>query len=672
MSEFGKQASGAELDTLCVNTIRTLAMDGVQAANSGHPGMPMGTAAMGHAIWSRFLKHNPADPTWANRDRFVLSAGHGSMLLYSLLHMTGYDLPLEELKNFRQWGSKTPGHPELGATVGVETTTGPLGQGAASGVGMALAAQMAAARFNTEKYLLINHHVYAILGDGCQMEGLTSEAASFAGHLKLGNLIYLYDDNEITIEGSTSLAFSEDVGARYEAYGWQVLRCDGLDVDAVSACLEDGKAETEKPTMIICKGLMGAGSVSLAGSHKAHGAPLGDEEIAKSKKAMGWPENESFVVPEAVTSFFAQKGIAWQKDQDAWDAMFAAYAQEFPEKAAEFKRVNSGVLPENLEAALPVFEAGGSLASRASGGKVINALAAVMPELVGGSADLSPSNNTDIKDGGSIAPGSFEGRILHFGVRENAMGSIMNGMAVYGGFVPFGGTFMVFADYMRPAMRLAALMKQRVIYVLTHDSIFVGEDGPTHQPVEHLASMRCIPNLTVIRPSDANEVAQAWLAAIQNTSGPTALILTRQNLDTIDRTAFASAQGLQKGAYTVSGADISDPDGILVATGSEVGLALDAAKALQATGKKIRVVSMPSWELFDAQDEAYRALVLPKGVKKVVLEAGLSMGWHKYVGQDAGVVCIDHFGASAPYKKLAAVYGLSVENVVKVAAEVGI
>jgi transketolase len=664
MTDFGKQAAGKELDQLAINTIKTLAMDGVQAAKSGHPGMPMGTAVMAYTLWAKFLKHNPANPQWTNRDRFVLSAGHGSMLLYALLHVTGYNLPLEELKKFRQWGSKTPGHPEFGHTAGVETTTGPLGQGFATGVGMGLASKMLAARFNTPQYPLIDHWVYAIAGDGDMMEGVTSEAASLAGHLKLGNLIYLYDDNQITIEGNTSLAFSEDVGKRFEAYGWHVQKVNGLDGDQVTAAITQAQGVGDRPSLIVCTTKMAAGAATLEGSHEAHGAPLGDEEIAATKRKMGWPETEKFLVPEAVKNLFTTKRNEWQAREDAWKKLLAGYTRDEAAKAKELQRVLSGQLCDGLEGVLPVFKAGEAIASRNSSGKVLNMLITAVPELVGGSADLAPSNKTDIKNGGDVLPGSFGAKNMHFGIREHAMGSMLNGMAIYGGFIPYGGTFFVFADYMRPAIRLAALMKLRVIYVFTHDSIFVGEDGPTHQPIEHLASLRCIPNVTVIRPADANEVKQAWLAAIRNTTGPTALILSRQDLPTVDRTKFAPAEGLQRGAYTLAGADIAKPDVIFMASGSEVGLAMAAAEKLATQGKKARVVSMPSWELFDKQDAAYRAQVLPEGVKKVVIEAGRSMGWHKYAGADAAFVTIETFGASAPYKKLAEEFGLTVDNVV--------
>jgi len=656
-----------DLDQLCVNTIRTLAMDAVEKAKSGHPGMPMGAAAMAYVLWTRFLKHNPADPTWPDRDRFVLSAGHGCMLLYSLLHLTGYDLPLEELKQFRQWGSRTPGHSEYRKTPGVETTTGPLGQGFATGVGMAIAERMLAARFNRPGHTIVDHYTYAIVSDGDLMEGVASEAASLAGHLRLGKLIYLYDDNKITIEGSTDLAFSENVAERFEAYGWHVQRVDGNDLQAVETALRAAQAEERRPSLIIARTHIAYGSPNKQDSPEAHGAPLGEEEVRLTKQALGWPTDEPFYIPEAALAHFRRALQAGSAAQAAWQARFAAYEKAYPELAAEWRRVMSGELPEGWEKHLPVFEpSAGPMATREASGKVLNALAPHIPELVGGSADLAPSNLTYLAGMGDFQAANRGGRNLHFGVREHAMGAILSGMALHGGLKPYGGTFLVFSDYMRPAMRLAAMMELPVIYVLTHDSIGLGEDGPTHQPVEHLASLRAIPHLTVIRPADATETVAAWKVALEHRSGPVVLALSRQKLPIIDRSIYAAADGLARGAYVLADASLSHVDLILIATGSEVHLALEARTVLEQRGIGTRVVSMPSWELFDAQPREYQEAVLPPQVTaRLAIEAGVGQGWCRYVGQQGDVVSLERFGASAPYKVLLKEFGFTVDNVVQ-------
>ena len=650
----------SNLDQLCVNTIRTLAMDGVQKANSGHPGMPMGMADAAYVLWTQFLKHNPADPTWADRDRFVLSAGHGSMLLYSLLYLTGYNLPLEQLKQFRQWESLTPGHPEYGDTPGVETTTGPLGQGFATGVGMALAERLLAARLNRPGFEVVGHHTYGIVSDGDLMEGISHEAASLAGHLGLGKLIYLYDDNQITIEGNTALAFSEDIVGRFEAYGWQVLAVDGHDRAAIAGAIEQAQADTERPSLIICRTHIGYGSPNKQDTASAHGEPLGAEEVRRAKEALGWPADAEFYVPEEALARFRAAQDQGAKAQGKWDGLVARYENEYPDEAAEWKRRLAGELPENWEAALPSFEAGdGPLATRAAGGKIMAALGPVLPELVGGSADLHPSTKTYLSDYAAVSKDDYGARNLHFGIREHAMGGIMNGMALHGGFRPYGSTFLVFSDYVRPSVRLAALMGQPVIYVFTHDSIFVGEDGPTHQPVEHVASLRAIPGLTVIRPADANETVAAWRTTIAHEEGPVALILTRQKLPIL---AQADATGVARGGYVLD--DVPAPQVILVASGSEVSVALEAKELLAGEGIAARVVSMPSWELFEAQPQAYRDEVLPPGVgARVTVEAGVPLGWDRYAGPQGAIIGLGRFGASAPYQRLAQEFGFTAENV---------
>ncbi len=652
------------LDTLCINTIRTLSMDGVQKANSGHPGTPMGLAPVAYTLWTGFLKHNPVDPSWPDRDRFVLSCGHASMLIYSLLFLTGYDLPLEELRQFRQWGSKTPGHPEHGLTPGVETTTGPLGQGFGNAVGMAIAERYLAEVFNRPGHTIVDHYTYGLCSDGDLMEGVSHEAASLAGHLGLGKLIFFYDDNHITIEGDTDLTFSEEVGHRFEAYGWHVQRVDGNNVPQISEALKRARAETLRPSLIIARTHIAEGSPNKHDTAAAHGSPLGADEVKLTKQHLGWPDQDFYVPDEALAHFrqAVERGKAAQAD---WQRRFEAYAAAYPELAALWKRALDGDLPEGWDAELPVFTAEGPpIATRVASGKVINAIAPRLPLLIGGSADLAPSTDTLMKGFADFGtqPG---GRNMHFGVREHGMGAALNGMALHGGVIPYGATFLIFSDYMRPSIRLAALMEQRVIYVFTHDSIGLGEDGPTHQPVEQLSALRAIPNLTVIRPCDGNETAEAWRAALLRKDGPTALALTRQNLPHLDRTVYASASGLHRGAYILADAPNGQPDMILLASGSEVSLITEAAKRLAERGIQARVVSVPSMEIFNRQPKEYQESILPSAVtKRLAVEAAAPMSWYRYVGLDGAVVGIERFGASAPYKTLMEKYGLTVENVV--------
>ncbi|HIP87105.1 MAG TPA: transketolase [Anaerolineales bacterium] len=655
------------LDELCINTIRTLAMDAVQKANSGHPGMPMGMADVAYVLWTRFLKHNPADPKWPDRDRFVLSAGHGSMLLYALLHLTGYDLPLEELKNFRQWGSRTPGHPEYGHTPGVETTTGPLGQGFANGVGMAIAERFLAATFNRPGFPIFDHYTYAIVSDGDLMEGISHEAASLAGHLGLGKLIYLYDDNDISIEGSTDITFTEDVAARFRAYGWHVQAVDGYDLAAIEAAIRAAWAETDRPSLIVCRTHIGYGSPNKQDDPSVHGAPLGEEEVRLTKEALGWPPDAHFLVPSEALAVFRRALEEGREAQARWEAMFERYAREYPKEAALLRRLWAGGLPEGWEEAIPTFSpADGPLATRKASGAVLNALADALPTLIGGSADLAPSNATLLKGFEDFQRGTPAGRNLRFGVREHAMGAILNGMALHGGLIPYGGTFLVFSDYMRPAVRLAAMMEIGVVYVWTHDSVWIGEDGPTHQPVEHLAALRAVPNLVLIRPCDANETAIAWKVALKRRDGPTVLILTRQSLPILDRSGMGGPENLERGAYVLRDAPEGRPDIILIGTGSEVHLALAAQEALAERGIRARVVSMPSWELFDAQPPEYRAQVLPPDVPaRLAVEAAVPMGWERYVGPQGAVMGLDRFGASAPYKVLMEKFGFTPKAVVE-------
>ncbi len=663
-----------EIDQLAVRTIRVLAIEGVEKAGSGHPGMPLGSAPMAHVVWSRHLKFDPRDPTWPDRDRFVLSAGHGSMLLYSLLHLAGYDLSIDDLKQFRQWGSRTPGHPENGLTPGVEVTTGPLGQGFANGVGMAVTEAFLAATFSPGREL-VDHYVYAIVSDGDMMEGVASEAASLAGHLGLGRLIYLYDDNHISIEGSTDLAFTEDVGARFEAYGWHVQRLsDGNDLEAVDRAVGVAREVQDKPSLIIVRTHIGYGSPNKQDSADSHGSALGAEEVELTKKALGWTYDEPFFVPDEVRDFYAGVAARGAAAHEAWTARMEEARSRDPEATAGFERALAGDLPAGWEDLLPSFGPDTEpMATRAASGKVLNAVAGAIPTLIGGSADLAPSNNTALKDCGADACGDFQkgargGRNMHFGVREHAMGSMLTGMAHHGGVLPYGGTFLIFSDYMRPAIRLAALSRARVTYVFTHDSVGLGEDGPTHQPVEHLAALRAIPNLVVVRPADANETVSAWKVALEHRDGPVALILSRQNLPVLDRGRYAPAAGLERGAYVLAeaGRGSGAIGAIIVASGSEVQVALAARETLEAEGLGVRVVSMPSWELFEEQDASYREEVLPIDVPlRVAVEAAASFGWERWVGDRGSVVGIDMFGASAPGAVALANLGITSENVVK-------
>ena len=657
-----------KLDDLCVNTIRVLSAECVEKANSGHPGLPMGAAPMAYVLWTKFLKHNPRHPAWFNRDRFVLSAGHGSMLLYSLLHLTGYDLPLSELLNFRQWESKTPGHPEYGLTPGAETTTGPLGQGFANGVGMAIAERFLAATFNRPGYEIINHFTYAIASDGDLMEGISHEAASLAGHLGLGKLIYLYDDNHISIEGSTDLAFTEKRTARFEAYGWHVQQVeDGNDLEAIEKAIVSAQKETRKPSLIAVRTHIGYGSPNKQDKASAHGEPLGKEELKLTKQKLGWPLEPEFYVPDETLKVFRAAVEQGNAEETRWISLFEGYRKAFPDPARELDRWIKGELPEGWEKDIPGFPADpkGS-ATRAASGNVLNALSKRIRNLVGGSADLAPSNQTLIKGEGDFQAEHFGQRNLHFGVREHGMGGILNGMALHGGLIPYGGTFLIFSDYMRPAIRLAALMQLKVIYVFTHDSIGLGEDGPTHQPVEQLTALRAIPNLTVLRPCDAAETVEAWRFALSHKSGPVALVLTRQGVPVLDRSVFAPAAGLQRGAYVLAESPKPKPDLLLIASGSEVHIAIEAAAKLERKGISSRLVSMPSWELFDKQSEVYRRdVLLPEIKARIAIEAGRTQGWWRYVGERGDVVGLDHFGASAPYKILYEKFGITADRVVE-------
>ena len=657
-----------DLDTQAINTIRFLAADAVEAAQSGHPGTPMGLAPVAYTLWTRHLRHSPEHPDWPNRDRFVLSAGHASMLLYSLLHLTGYDLSLEEIKNFRQWGSKTPGHPEAHLTAGVETTTGPLGQGFANGVGMAIAERLLANEFNTDEHPIVDHHTYAICSDGDLMEGLSHEAASLAGHLGLGKLVYVYDDNEITIDGSTDLAFTEDVAGRFEAYGWHVVYVDDAnDLDAIDAAIREAKAETGRPSLIGVRSHIGYGSPNKQDTAAAHGAPLGAEEVRLTKDNLGWPTDEPFHVPDAVYDHMQQAVEDGAEQKRAWDALVDDYAAAHPDRAARYRRWRERDPDVDWDAVLPTFEAGDALATRKASGLTLNEVAPEVGYLVGGSADLTGSNKTDVTGRSDFQADNPDGRYFRFGVREHAMAGAMNGMALHGGLQPYGGTFLIFSDYLRPSLRLSALMEQPVVYVFTHDSIGIGEDGPTHQPVEHLMALRAIPNLTLLRPADANEAAEAWRAAVEHTDGPTALALTRQKLPIVDRTDLASAEGLHRGGYVLHAPD-GPPDVLLIGTGSEVQNALGAAERLRKDGIRARVVSMPSWELFDDQPESYRREVLPPDVTpRVSIEAGVTGGWERYVGPEGTALGVDRFGASAPGDIVMEKYGLTDERVAETA-----
>ncbi len=655
------------LDQLCVNTIRMLAVDMVEKAKSGHPGLPLGAAPMAYVLWSRFLRHNPANPKWADRDRFILSAGHGSALLYALLFMAGYDLPLDALRNFRQWESPTPGHPEYGLTPGVEATTGPLGQGFAMGTGMAVAERFLADSFNKPDLKIVDHYTYALVSDGDLMEGVASEAASLAGTLGLGKLIYLYDDNGISIEGSTALAFTEDVSRRFQAYGWQVIRvADGNDLDSIETAINNARAEKDKPSLVMVKTHIGFGSPK-EDSASAHGEPLGPEAVKATRENFGWPLEEAFHVPEEALEHARLALQRGREFEDEWTGLLDKYREEHPAEADRFVRQMKGELPEGWEKALPVFDAAaGGLATREASGKVLNALAGVLPNLLGGSADLAPSNKTYQNGFADIGSGQSGARNIHFGVREHAMGAMVNGMNLHGGVIPYGGTFLVFADYVRPSLRLAALMNVPSVFVFTHDSLGVGEDGPTHQPIEQVASLRAIPNFTVIRPAEANETAAAWKSAMES-SGPVALILTRQKLPTLDEKKYGVAAGAARGAYVLADTE-GTPDMLLMATGSEVSLVLEARERLLSHGVKARVVSMPSWEIFEAQDQAYRDTVIPPQVRtRLAVEAGSTMGWRRWVGDGGRVIGVDRFGASAPGSQVLANYGFTVDNVVQTA-----
>lgn len=662
MSEIDT-TDNAALENLAVNTIRVLSFECVQRANSGHPGLPMGCADLAYTLFTNSLKFDPKDPGWPDRDRFVLSAGHGSMLMYSMLHLCGYDVPLEELKNFRQWGSMTPGHPEYGDTPGVETTTGPLGQGTANAVGLALAESLLAARFNTAEHTLVDHFTYALVSDGDLMEGISHEAASLAGHLGLGKLVYLFDSNAITIEGGTDLASSENTAGRFENYGWHVQKIDGHDRQAIAGALEAARGETARPSIIIATTTIGFGSPNKAGTSGVHGSPLGDEECQLTREALGWDYPECSV-PDEVRPLFLEPGSRGAEKHSAWNEMLEDYREKNPALAADWDRMQAGEMPAGLREKLPVFESSeGSIATRSASGKVINAVAEVIPELIGGSADLAPSNNTMVSGQDSIQGSKMDGRNMHFGIREHAMGAMMNGMVLHGGIRPYGGTFLVFSDYMRPSVRLAALMKQPVIYIWTHDSIFLGEDGPTHQPVEHLAALRAIPNLRVFRPADANETAMAWALSLEHRNGPSAILLSRQGLPIYDETVIG--KGSEKGGYVIEREEgDAGPAVILLASGSEVATAREAAALLKEQGVGVRVVSMPCWEVFEEQDADYRESVLPRSVTaRVAVEAGCSFGWDRYVGADGTAVCLDRFGASAPIKDLAENFGFTAENV---------
>jgi len=671
----------AQLDNLCVNTIRFLSVDAVEKADSGHPGLPMGAAPMAYVLWTRFLRHNPTHPLWINRDRFVLSAGHGSMLLYSLLHLTGYDLPLEQIKQFRQWGSKSPGHPERGLTPGVETTTGPLGQGFANGVGIAIAENYLAAYYNRSGHQIVGHHTYVLAGDGDLMEGVSSEAASLAGHLRLGKLICLYDDNQITLSASTHITFTEDRARRFEAYGWHTHSVEnGNDLEAIDRAIQAAQAETERPSLILVRTHIGYGSPHKEDTFEAHGSPLGEKEVKLTKQALGWPLDPPFYIPDQALANFR---LALKKGKQAEaesDGRFSEYSKAFPGLAKEFGQAMAGELPKGWDADIPVFPTDPKgIATRTASGKVLNAIGQKLPSLIGGSADLDPSTKTSLEamgdfqnpcdeagnlQGSAGGGWSYAGRNLHFGVREHAMGSIANGLAVHGGIIPFTATFLIFSDYMRPPIRLAALMEQGVVFVFTHDSIALGEDGSTHQPIEQLASLRAIPNLLVIRPCDANETAVAWRVAIQTRDRPVALILTRQDVPTLDRAQFATADGLRRGAYVLADAPDGKPDIILIATGSEVSLIVAAGQKLTKSEINVRIVSMPSWELFDAQPQSYRDSVFPPSARaRLAVEAGVAQGWRKYVGDGGDVIGVDRFGASAPGKIMMREYGFTVENV---------
>jgi len=656
-------------ESKCINTIRFLAVDAVQKANSGHPGMPMEASDLAYVLWSKIMRYNPKNPQWLNRDRFVLSAGHGSMLLYALLYLTGYNLTLDEIKAFRQWNSKTPGHPEYGCTPGVETTTGPLGQGFATGVGMAMAERFLANRFNRPDFPLVDYFIFSLVSDGDIMEGISSEAASLAGHIGLGNLIYIYLDNRITIEGPTDFALSEDVGRRFDAYNWQVQHVNGYDLTGIEESIQQAKGEKSKPSLIIARTNIAYGSPNKQDSADAHGAPLGEEEVALTKRHLQWPETPAFFVPEDVLLHFRQAEKRGQERENEWLSLWEAYKKSYPELAHEWENMHKEPDPSQWENSLPLFKPeDGAVATRSASGKVLQAVAPHLPGLIGGSADLAPSNNTFLKNFGEFK--NTGGRNIHFGIREHAMGAILNGMALSGALIPYGGTFLVFSDYMRPAIRLAAMMGLPVIYVFTHDSIGLGEDGPTHQPIEQLSSLRAVPNLMVIRPADAQETVEAWKIALSRRDGPTALILTRQKLPIIDRDRYAKASELRRGAYILADAPESKPELILIGTGSEVPLLLSAYEQLLDQGIQVRVVNVPCWELFEMQSHEYHEKVLPSYVNaRLAVEAGCPYGWERYTGTQGKIIGIERFGASAPGEELFQQFGFTVEHVIKDAKE---
>ena len=660
-----------ELDLLAINTLRFLAVDAIQKANSGHPGMPMGCAPIAYTLYKNFMNHNPKNPKWLNRDRFILSAGHGSMLLYGILHLCGYDITMDDLKNFRQWKSITPGHPEFGLTPGVETTTGPLGQGFANAVGMAIAEEHIAENFNKNDIKILDHFIYGICSDGDLMEGISHEAASIAGHLKLSNLIFLYDNNNISIDGSTSLTFSEDVEKRFDSYGWQTLKVSDVnDLDKLNSAITKAQKETDKPSLIICNTHIGFGSPNKQDTSGVHGSPLGEEEIKLTKKNLNWTEDKSFYVPEEVKNIFKDVLKKGKGKEEEWNKNFETYKNKYPKDAKLFLDLMKGNYDDKWKKHLPFFSYGNKpIATRTSSGITLNAIAETLPALLGGSADLHPSTNTYLKEYGSMASDNYKARNIHYGIREHAMASILNGMAIYGGVIPFGATFLIFSDYMRPAIRLASLSKIRPIYVFTHDSIGLGEDGPTHQPIEHLAALRAIPNVIVIRPADANESVFAWQAAIEHKGSPVALILTRQNLPVLNRDKYAGADNLLKGAYILKESE-NNLKIILMASGSEIELILSAAEKLEADEIGTRVVSFPSWELFEAQSEKYKESVLPKNIKaRISVEAGVKQGWEKYVGESGASISIEGFGSSAPYNTIFENYGFTADNIYKTAKE---
>ncbi|PLS16780.1 transketolase [Bacillus sp. M6-12] len=656
-----------KIDDLSIATIRTLSIDAIEKANSGHPGLPMGAAPMAYTLWTRFLNHNPQNPAWFNRDRFVLSAGHGSMLLYSLLHLSGYGVGMDDIKNFRQWGSKTPGHPEYGHTPGVDATTGPLGQGIAMAVGMAMAERHLAATYNTNDYNVVDHFTYSICGDGDLQEGVSAEAASLAGHLKLGKLIVLYDSNDITLDGELNKSFSESVAERFKAYGWNYIRVEnGNDISEVANAIEKAKSDTSRPTLIEVKTIIGYGSPNRSGTSSVHGAPLGEDEMKLTKEFYNWTFDQDFHVPEEVYAHFKETvAESGSKKEEEWNSLFNQYKEANPKLGEQLEAAINGQLPEGWDKDIPVYEEGKSVASRASSGEVLNAIAKNLPSFFGGSADLAGSNKTDIKGAGDFLPGDYSGRNIWFGVREFAMGAALNGMALHGGLNVFAGTFFVFSDYLRPAIRLAALMNLPVTYVFTHDSIAVGEDGPTHEPVEQLPALRAMPNLSVIRPADGNETAAAWKAALESKDRPTALVLTRQNLPTLASTAEKAYEGVSKGAYIVSASGKEQPDALLLASGSEVNLAVDAQKALSAEGIDVSVISMPAWDRFEEQSKEYKQSVISPAVKKrLAIEMAAPLGWDRYTGDEGDILAINTFGASAPGEKIMEEYGFTVQNVV--------